>query len=142
MEEAKIILSEIKAIKQSLASIERNGSTIGGWLPKKAVLRYFDYSDNQLRMLEKENALEVSKIGRRKFYSAKSITALLEKNKQEVDSWFNLDELRDYLPDKPSISTVYGWVNGGNIPAHKVGKKLRFLKSDIDNWLKDGRKKT
>ncbi len=82
MEEAKIILYEIKAIKQSLASIERNGSTIGGWLPKKAVMRYFDYSDNQLRMLEKENALEVSKIGRRKFYSAKSITTLLEKNRQ------------------------------------------------------------
>ncbi len=36
----------------------------------------------------------------------------------------------------------YGWVNAGIIPVHKGGKKLRFLKSEIDNWLKQGRKKT
>ncbi|MBK8451686.1 MAG: hypothetical protein IPL42_17400 [Saprospiraceae bacterium] len=28
------------------------------------------------------------------------------------------------------------------IPAHKGNKKLRFLKSEIDTWLKQGRKKT
>jgi predicted DNA-binding transcriptional regulator AlpA len=37
---------------------------------------------------------------------------------------------------------VYGWVNAGTIPVHKGGKKLRFLKSEINNWLKQGRKKT
>jgi hypothetical protein len=85
------VLSELTLIKQSLASIERNGSTIGGWLPKKAVMRYFDYSDNQLRLLEKENALEVSKIGRRKFYSVKSITELMEKNRQNAQHQINDD---------------------------------------------------
>ncbi len=60
----------------------------------------------------------------------------------ETDRWFDLNELCIYHPDKPSKPTVYGWVNAGTIPVHKGGKKLRFLKSEIDNWLKQGRKKT
>lgn len=70
---------------------------------------------------------------------------LLEKNNEqptETDRWFDLNELCNYHPDKPSKPTVYGWVNAGTIPVHKGGKKLRFLKSDIDSWLKQGRKKT
>lgn len=60
----------------------------------------------------------------------------------ETDRWFDLNELCIYHPDKPSKPTVYGWVNAGTIPVHKGGKKLRFLKSEIDSWLKQGRKKT
>jgi excisionase family DNA binding protein len=47
-----------------------------------------------------------------------------------------------YHPNKPSRPTVYGWVNAGTIPVHKGGKYLRFLKSEIDNWLKEGKKET
>ncbi|MCC7027652.1 MAG: helix-turn-helix domain-containing protein [Saprospiraceae bacterium] len=60
----------------------------------------------------------------------------------EIDSWLDLNELCNYHPDKPSKATVYGWVNAGIIPVHKGGKKLRFLKSEIDTYLKQGRKKT
>ena len=70
---------------------------------------------------------------------------LLEKSNvqpTETDRWFDLNELCIYHPDKPSKPTVYGWVNVGIIPVHKGGKKLRFLKSEIDNWLRQGRKKT
>ena len=70
---------------------------------------------------------------------------LLEKSNEqptETDRWFDLTELCIYHPDKPTKPTVYGWVNAGTIPVHKGGKKLRFLKSEIDNWLKQGRKKT
>lgn len=69
---------------------------------------------------------------------------LLEKSNEqptEPDRWFDLNELCNYIPDKPSKPTVYGWVHAGTIPVHKGGKKLRFLKSEIDNWLKQGRKK-
>ena len=48
MKEANTILNEIKAIKQSLLAIERNGAAIGGWLPKKAVMRYFDYATKEI----------------------------------------------------------------------------------------------
>ncbi len=70
---------------------------------------------------------------------------LLEKINEkptETDLWFDLNELCIYHPDKPSKATVYGWVHAGIIPVHKNGKKLRFLKSEIDEWLKQGRKKT
>ncbi len=64
------------------------------------------------------------------------------KGQTETDRWFDLNELCNYHPDKPSKPTVYGWVNARTIPVHKGGKKLRFLKSEIDNWLKQGKKKT
>jgi hypothetical protein len=83
MSEANIILNELRAIKQSLSAIERNSASIGGWLPKKAVLKYFDYADNQLRALEKTKAIVVSKVGRRKFYSIHSITKLINENIQK-----------------------------------------------------------
>lgn len=60
----------------------------------------------------------------------------------ETDRWFDLNELCIYHPDHPSKPTVYGWVNAGTIPVHKGSKKLRFLKSEIDIFLKQGRKKT
>lgn len=61
---------------------------------------------------------------------------------KETDCWFDLNEFCAYHPDKPSKPTVYGWVNAGIIPVHKGAKKLRFLKSEIDSWLKQGRKIT
>jgi len=60
----------------------------------------------------------------------------------ETDRWFDLNELCIYHPDKPAKATCYGWVHSGLIPHHKGGKKLRFLKSEIDNWIKQGRRKT
>jgi excisionase family DNA binding protein len=70
---------------------------------------------------------------------------LLEKSNEqpaETDCWLNLNELCEFHPDKPSKPTVYGWVNAGTIPVHKGGKKLRFLRSEINFWLKQGKKKT
>lgn len=60
----------------------------------------------------------------------------------ETDRWFDLEELCNYLPDKPTKQTVYRWVHLKAIPFHKGIKKLRFLKSEIDIWLKSARHKT
>jgi len=60
----------------------------------------------------------------------------------EADRWFNLQELQEYHPDRPAAPTVYAWVSQRLIPNHKHGKKLMFLKSEIDEWLKTGRRKT
>lgn len=70
---------------------------------------------------------------------------LLEKNESPaipVDKWFNIDELKEYLPDHPAKATIYGWVSKREIPYHKGGKKLRFLQSDIDKWLSNGKRKS
>lgn len=60
----------------------------------------------------------------------------------EMDVWFDLKSLCEYLPSKPSQQTVYGWTCNSEIPYHKIGKKLHFLKSEIDAWLKGGKHDT
>lgn len=55
--------------------------------------------------------------------------------KPESDKWFNVQELCEFLPDKPARQTVYGWIGQKLIPYHKKGKKLQFLKSEINAWL-------
>jgi predicted DNA-binding transcriptional regulator AlpA len=55
------------------------------------------------------------------------------------DRWMDINELCQYHPDKPTKATVYGWVNARAIPVHKGGKKLRFLVSEIDEWLLSNR---
>lgn len=34
--------------------------------------------------------------------------------------------------------TIYKWVREKKIPCRKVGKHLRFIESEIDQWLKLG----
>ena len=60
----------------------------------------------------------------------------------DPDKWLSVTELCNYLPEKPKPQTVYSWVNGLLIPNSKKGKRLYFLKSEIDQWLKSGRRKT
>lgn len=69
---------------------------------------------------------------------------LSKSNEQSATNpkWLNLQELCNYLPDKPASATCYGWVHFRKIPFHKTGKKLRFLKSEIDAWLETGKNKT
>lgn len=80
MTEQNKILNEIEVVKQSLLKMEANYSPVGGWLPKNTVKRFLNYGDTQLRNLEKNEMLTVSKIGHRKFYSYDSILALINNN--------------------------------------------------------------
>ncbi|NQT18392.1 MAG: helix-turn-helix domain-containing protein [Planctomycetes bacterium] len=45
-----------------------------------------------------------------------------------------IDELAEYL--KISKSTLYKLAQGGGLPGQKVGKRWRFHKGAIDDWLK------
>ena len=56
--------------------------------------------------------------------------------------WMNLKELREYLPSHPAEQTVYGWTSCHQIPFHKKGKRIMFLKSEIDDWLHEGKMKS
>jgi hypothetical protein len=60
----------------------------------------------------------------------------------ETDCWFDLDTLVKYDPEKRSKATFYGYTHQRSIPFHKRGKKIIFLKSEIDDWIKSGRRKT
>ena len=63
-------------------------------------------------------------------------------SKLNEDRWFDLEELMAYDPEKRSKPTFYRYVQEQSIPFHRKGKKLTFLKSEIDHWLKGGRVKT
>lgn len=64
------------------------------------------------------------------------------EDKDRENQWLSVDDLCNYLPDRPSKQTVYGWVNQRVIPYHKTTKRLSFLKSEIDAWINNGRRKT
>lgn len=59
-----------------------------------------------------------------------------------VEQWMNLKELCDYMPSHPAEQTVYGWTSCHIIPFHKRGKRIMFLKSEIDEWLHAGKIKS
>jgi hypothetical protein len=80
MNEHKIIEELIK-IRQSIKRLEHHNSSLCDWWSKRMVMDYFNYGETQLRQLEKEHKLVISKIRARKFYSVQSILNLIEGNK-------------------------------------------------------------
>lgn len=80
-------------------------------------------------------------------YLQKTVDALTENSNQKNEKpntkvWFDLDELCQYLPEKPAKSTLYLKLSKGKLPGHKTGKKWFFLKDDIDLYLRTGKLKT
>lgn len=69
-----------------------------------------------------------------------SVSHTSEPSKQK--EWMSITELCQYLPTHPAKQTVYGWVNNKQIPYYKQSKKLTFLKSEIDDWMKGGSRKS
>lgn len=78
------------------------------------------------------------------FVELKEIKQLIAEKEEspQANHWLNLQELCEYLPEKPAKATVYTWVGNSSIPYHKKGRKLFFLQSEVEEWLKAGRKKT
>ena len=74
------------------------------------------------------------------------LTALLrsqnERTQSIPDRWFCVEELSEYLPDHPAVTTIYGKVQRHEIPFSRKGKRLVFRQSEIDKWLQSGRVKT
>lgn len=64
------------------------------------------------------------------------------RKETESKQWLNIDELCEYLPQRPVKSTIYGLVHAGKIPNHKQGKKLIFKKDEIDLWIESHKRKS
>ena len=71
-----------------------------------------------------------------------NIEQLLLKEQSEPDKWMSISELMDYLPGKPAKATIYAKVSNRTIPHRKVGKRLAFLKSEINDWMNSQKRKT
>ena len=63
------------------------------------------------------------------------------KDTPKQQEWLDIDGLCQYVPTHPAKQTVYTWVNEKIIPFYKSSKRLLFLRSEIDDWLRQGRRK-
>jgi hypothetical protein len=50
-----------------------------------------------------------------------------------------IEQFREYLPEHPAKQTIYQWIYNRSVPYEKYGKRVYFRKSNIDNWLNNGR---
>ncbi|MCG2460388.1 helix-turn-helix domain-containing protein [Flavobacteriaceae bacterium F89] len=61
---------------------------------------------------------------------------------EQADKWLGLDDLVKYDPAKRAKATWYSIVSRGKVPYHKNGKHLVFLQSEIDEWLRTGKRRS
>lgn len=52
------------------------------------------------------------------------------------DRWLSVDEIAEYLGI--AKDTVYTWITGRAMPAHRVGRLWKFKKDEVDLWVKSG----
>lgn len=53
--------------------------------------------------------------------------------KNEIENMMGIHELTRYLHVR--ASTIYSWTHCRQIPYYKVGRLVKFRKSEIDEWL-------
>lgn len=89
------------------------------------------------------NLLEDNKILSAKIDALnKKINMSLPANKKGDDNErMDVTEAQKYIPSHPAVQTIYGWTSNGQIPYHKIGKRIYFVKSELDDWLSNGKHK-
>ena len=77
------------------------------------------------------------------------VNSCLKNNKQESkttteqpEQWKDLNWLVQYDPEKRTKPTWYSKISRNEVPCYKRGKKIYFLKPEIDEWLKQGKRKS
>jgi len=54
-----------------------------------------------------------------------------------VDKWLTVEEICTHL--NVSKDTIYKWIDQKSMPAHRVGRKWMFQKTEVDTWVKVGK---
>ena len=52
------------------------------------------------------------------------------------DRWLSVEDIAKYLGI--SKDTVYNWINGKSMPAHKIGRLWKFKREEVDEWVRSG----
>lgn len=52
------------------------------------------------------------------------------------EQWVAVDEVARHL--RVGKDSVYRWVEARGLPAHRVGRLLRFRLSEVDAWVRAG----
>lgn len=80
------------------------------------------------------NLLEDNKILSAKLDAINKKISASVGNKDD-DQCMDVTEAQKYIPGHPAVQTIYGWTSNNMIPYHKVGKRIYFVKSELDAWL-------
>lgn len=62
------------------------------------------------------------------------------KNESKADELLVIEDAAKFL--NLAVPTIYGKVSNNSIPFNKQGKRLYFLKSELIEYIKQGRNKT
>ena len=54
-----------------------------------------------------------------------------------AERWVSIDEIAEHLGVKKD--TIYKWVARKKMPAHKVGRLLKFQINEVDRWIRTGK---
>lgn len=52
------------------------------------------------------------------------------------EKWVSVEEIAEHLA--VSKDSVYAWISNKGMPAHRIGKKWRFKRSEVDAWVVSG----
>lgn len=52
------------------------------------------------------------------------------------EPWVTSEEICTYLRISPN--TLTRWISIRGMPAHRVGRSLRFRVSEVDEWMREG----
>jgi excisionase family DNA binding protein len=53
------------------------------------------------------------------------------------EKWLTVEEIGSYL--RVTKDTIYKWIGHRDMPAHRVGKRWMFQRSEVDAWIKEGK---
>ena len=81
------------------------------------------------------NLLEDNKILSAKIDALNRKISASVGNSKDEDQRMDVTEAQKYIPGHPAVQTIYGWTSNNMIPYHKVGKRIYFVKSELDAWL-------
>ena len=51
-----------------------------------------------------------------------------------TESWVDIAEVAAHL--QVAKDSIYRWVDSKDLPAHRVGRLLRFRLSEVDEWVR------
>ncbi len=52
------------------------------------------------------------------------------------DRWLSVSEIAVYLGITPD--SVYRWIDSKGMPAHRLGRRWKFRRADVDQWVVSG----
>lgn len=56
------------------------------------------------------------------------------------ERWLSVAEIAAHLGVNPD--TIYKWIVRKGLPGHKVGRLWKFMISEVDGWVRDGKGRT